>query len=113
MNGPKPVCTSATKKMNQSSPRRLRLDGIDRASRSLAALRSITCAPSGRADLVASDMRDRIGILAAAAQGRTAAWRGRKRQSCDADVVELVIIIGLAGLYSGAARTWSALSSTG
>src|SRR5580692_6303228 len=26
-NGPKPVCTSATKKMNQSRPRRLRADG--------------------------------------------------------------------------------------
>src|SRR5262249_31685972 len=28
MNGPKPVCTSARKKMNQSSPRRLSLEGV-------------------------------------------------------------------------------------
>src|SRR5882724_6614352 len=29
MNGPKPVCTSARKKMNQSSPRKLWRDGVD------------------------------------------------------------------------------------
>src|ERR1700722_3055274 len=31
-NGPKPVCTSATKKMNQSSPRRLHGEGVDGGS---------------------------------------------------------------------------------
>ncbi len=91
-NGPKPVCTSATKKMNQSSPRRLRADGALRC-------RSCLRAPpywSGLSPrrLVAPRTECISGICCYSGSGTSLPSAPRTTT-------------GLPSLYSGAALTWS------
>src|SRR5262249_1379369 len=48
MNGPKPVCTSARKKINQSSPRRLSLEGLGFATRLWTGAGTTSVLPTAR-----------------------------------------------------------------
>ena len=76
MNGPKPVCTSATKKVNQSSPRWLRRD---------AAIEYLA-----RPDMTLLDIADQLGFSEASTFHRAfkkwtgvapGAYRQRERES--------------------------------
>src|SRR5467141_171285 len=111
MNGPKPVCTSARKKMNQSSPRKLWRDGVDAggsASGSGAggATFSVSIGRPRRSRSIRSiECRDeRANRISLRPQGPYC--RGCRLPDAPSTT------IGASSLYSGAALTCSLVNSS-
>src|SRR5882762_6480162 len=111
MNGPQPVCTSARKKMNQSSPRKLWRDGVDAggsASGSGAggATFSVSIGRPRRSRSIRSiECRDeRANRISLRPQGPYC--RGCRLPDAPSTT------IGVSSLYSGAALTCSLVNSS-